>query len=132
MSKYLRIGPNKRDSRGNIIYYESREGFKKQYILKHYQEFDEQNRKVKYYNSDNRTDLIHYNGDKISYIDRYQYKKNTSRATYSKIEFDKYGQVQKTYTYLDGTRTIEDHKTGLVETSTSPFIRIYDYPSVIF
>ena len=132
MGNYVRLGSNKRDSRGNIIYYESREGFKKQYVLKHYQEFDEQNRKVKYYNSDNRTDIYHYKNDKVDYIDRYEYNKSTDNTSYSRIEYNKYGQINMINTYIFGTKYTHDYNKSNIVVTISPFIKQYDYPSPIF
>lgn len=118
------ISPNKRDSNGNIIYYESLDS--KGDIIKHYQEFDNLNRKISYNDTKGNSSNISYYGDtKIMKTENEIFIDEGIKA--SRItNYDKSGMITNKFITSGNIRYYQEFKRPYTKKTTySPFEKIY-------
>lgn len=122
----IRCYNNKRDRNNNIVYYESKESNSRHgnYIVKHYQEYDSANRKIKYYNTLNQCSTYEYN-DKNVLIKKEDYKVDDTSGYvyYSRSDYDSYGNL---VSHLD------NFKGHTIETTYYPNERKREYSYAMF
>lgn len=117
------IGPNRRDSNNNIIYYESLSNYGS--VIKHYQEFDNLNRRIKYTDSQGNSSIFTYYRDTNIVIREdetfYDNKIKSSRV----INYNRYGCIMNKTVVSGNTRFYQDFENPKRSYSyISPFEKV--------
>ena len=101
------IGSNKRDSNNNIIYYESLSSYGS--IIKHYQSFDNINRKIRYEDSTGNTNNITYWGNTNNIKQEYEIYINNGIKSLRIINYNRFGCINNKSIISGNYRYYQDY-----------------------
>lgn len=102
------VGPNKRDSNNNIIYYESLSKYGS--VIKHYQEFDSLNRKITYNDSLGNFSKYTYYKDSNIVIKEEEIFFNDKIKSLRIINYDIHGCIMNKTIISGNNRSYQDFK----------------------
>ena len=118
------VGPNRRDSNGNIIYYESLSSTG--YIIQHYQEYDSLNRRTSYRDSQGTHSTFTYYGNTNTLKQEYEIFPDQGNKSLRITNYNRYGCIKDKSIVSGNTRFYQKYESPYTKTTTySPYERIF-------